>query len=212
MCDVFFGSYLHSEEMPVPNNPDQIDSNINNIMEKEILSQTYLQIIPVTFTNSRRDIEVHTNTLLDTGWNTILIQKDIADKLKLNRISRTMNISNVVTNARKISSQVVNFIVTSQTNKCDCFDIDDARVMSKLNIPNNKIYYLFICSICLVFQVYSGLYRSQSLLQFVIPVVLPFFNIPQQKFKVKPQYYIMKYTRHIPKRTNIVNISHKKLS
>ena len=156
MCDVFFGSYLHSEEMPVPNNPDQIDSNINNIIEKEILSQTYLQIIPVTLTNSRRDIEVHTNTLLDTGSNTTLIQKDIADKLKLNRIRRTMNISNVVTNTRKISSQVVNFIVTSQTNKCDCFDIDDARAMSKLNIPNNKICYLFICSICLVFQVYSG--------------------------------------------------------
>ena len=125
--------------MPVPNNPDQIDSNINNIIEKEILSQTYLQIISVTLTNSRRDIEVHTNKLLDTGSNTTLIQKDIADKLKLNRIRRTMNISNAVTNTRKISLQVVNFIVTSQANKCDCFNTDDARVMNKLNIPNNQI-------------------------------------------------------------------------
>ena len=50
-----------------------------------------------------------------------------------------MNISNVVTNTRKISSQVVNFIVTSQANKCDCFNTDDARVMNKLNIPNNQI-------------------------------------------------------------------------
>ena len=50
-----------------------------------------------------------------------------------------MNISNAVTNTRKISSQVVNFIITPQTNKCDCFNIDDARVMNKLNIPNNKI-------------------------------------------------------------------------
>ena len=50
-----------------------------------------------------------------------------------------MNISNAVTNTRNISSQVVNFIITSQTNRCDCFNIDNARVMNKLNIPNNKI-------------------------------------------------------------------------
>ena len=50
-----------------------------------------------------------------------------------------MNISKAVTNTRKILSQAVNFIITSQTNKCDCFNIDDARVMNKLNIPNNKI-------------------------------------------------------------------------
>ena len=50
-----------------------------------------------------------------------------------------MNISKAATNTRKISSQVANFIITPQTNKCDCFNIDDARVMNKLNIPNNKI-------------------------------------------------------------------------
>ena len=51
--------------MPVPNSSDQVDSNIKNIIEKEILSQTYLQIVPVTLNNSRRDIEVNTNALLD---------------------------------------------------------------------------------------------------------------------------------------------------
>ena len=117
--------------MPVPNSTYQIDSNINNI-EREILSQTYLQIVPVTLTNSRRDIEIHTNALLDTGSDTTLIRKDIAEKLKLNGIRRTMNISNAVTNTRKISSQVVNVIIKSQTNKYDCFNIDDARVMNKL--------------------------------------------------------------------------------
>ena len=29
---------------------------------------------------------------------------------------------------------VVNFIITSQTNKCHCFDIDDARVMNKTGL------------------------------------------------------------------------------
>ena len=121
--------------MPVPNSPAQVDSNINNIIEKEIMSQTYLQIIHVTLTDSRRDIAVHTNALLNTGSATTLIRKDIANKLKLTGIRRTMNISNVVTNTRKISLQVVNFIITPQTNKCNCFNIDDARVMNKLNIP-----------------------------------------------------------------------------
>ena len=30
-------------------------------------------------------------------------------------------------------------MITPQTNKCDCFNIDDARVTNKLNIPNYKI-------------------------------------------------------------------------
>ena len=42
-----------------------------------------------------------------------------------------MNISNAVTNTRKISSQVVNFVITPKANKYDCFNIDDARVMNK---------------------------------------------------------------------------------
>ena len=55
-----------------------------------------------------------------------------------------MNISNAVTNTTKISSKVVNFIITSHTNKCNCFNIDSARVMNKLNIPNNKIYEVVV--------------------------------------------------------------------
>ena len=108
-CQKRHHTLLHSEEMHVPNSPDQIDSNINNIIEKEILSQTYLKIVSENLTNSRRDIEVHTNALLDRGSDTTLVRKDIADKL--NGI-RTINISNAVTNTRKMSSQVVNFVVT----------------------------------------------------------------------------------------------------
>ena len=98
-----------------------------------------MQIVPVTLTSSRRDIEVHTNALLDAGSDTPLIGKDIAGKLKLTGIRMTMNISNADTNTRKLSAQVVNFIMTSQTNKYDCFNIDDGRVMNKLNMPNNEI-------------------------------------------------------------------------
>ena len=120
-CQKRHHTLLHSKEMPVPDSSDQVDSNIINIIEKEILSQTHLQIVPVTLTNNGRDIKVNTNALLDTDLDTTLIQKDITDKLKLTRVRRTMNISSVVTNTRKISSQAVNFIITSQTNKCDCF-------------------------------------------------------------------------------------------
>ena len=105
---------IYQQEMPVPDIPDQVDGNINKIIEKEILSQTYLQINPVILTNSRRDIKVHNNIFLDTGSDTTLVRKDITDKLKLTGI-RTMNISNAVRNTRKISSQVLNFIITPQT-------------------------------------------------------------------------------------------------
>ena len=81
-------------------------------------------------------IEVHTNELLDTVSDTTLNWKDIAGKLRLTGTRRAMNISNDVTNTRKISSQVVNLIIATQTNKYNCFNIDDAR---GVNIPNNKI-------------------------------------------------------------------------
>ena len=59
--------------MPVQISPDQVDSKISTITEKAILSQTYFRIVTVTLTNSRRDIEVNTNALLDTDSNTTLI-------------------------------------------------------------------------------------------------------------------------------------------
>ena len=99
---------LHSEEIPVPNSPDKVDSNINNIIEKEILSQTYFQIVRATTT--AKDIEIHTNAVLDTGWDAILIPKDIVGKFKLSGIRKKTNILNAVTNKRKTSSEVVNFI------------------------------------------------------------------------------------------------------
>ena len=123
--------------MPVPNSSNQVDRNFDKIIEKEIQPQTYFKIVPVTLTNNRIDIEVHTNALSDTGSDTTLIHKDIVGKLT--GIKRALDISNSVTDAGEISSGVVNFIVTPQNYKLDCFDIDDARVMSKLNIPNNKI-------------------------------------------------------------------------
>ena len=43
-CQKRHHTLLHSEEMPIPNSQDQLDSNIENIIEKEILSQTYLRV------------------------------------------------------------------------------------------------------------------------------------------------------------------------
>ena len=75
--------------------------------------------------------------LSDAGSDTTLIHKDTIGKLT--GVSRALDISNSVADAGETSSGVANFIVTPQNNKLDCFHIDDARVMSKLNIPNNKI-------------------------------------------------------------------------
>ena len=103
-CQKGHHTLLQSEEMSFSKSPDQVDRNINNIIEKEMLSQIYLQTVPTTLTNSRSDIEVHTNAHLDTGSDTTLIRKDIADKLKLTIIKRAVNVSNAFKNTRKILS------------------------------------------------------------------------------------------------------------
>ena len=55
-CQKRHHTLLHSEEMLVPNSPDQVDSNINNIIKREILSQTCLQIVSVTLTVTAEEI------------------------------------------------------------------------------------------------------------------------------------------------------------
>ena len=67
-----------------------------------------MQIVRATIT--AKDIEIHTNALLDTSSDATLIPKDIADKFKLSGIRKKTNILNAVTNKRKTSSEVVNFI------------------------------------------------------------------------------------------------------
>lgn len=82
------------------------------------MSQRYLKIVPIIITNIRRDIEFHTKALLDTGSDTSLIRKVIADILISTRRRRTINVSNGVTNTRK----------ASQTNKCNFLNIDYSHV------------------------------------------------------------------------------------
>ena len=55
-CQKRHHTLLQSEEMLVPNSPDQVDSNINNIIKREILSQTCLQIVSITLTVTAEEI------------------------------------------------------------------------------------------------------------------------------------------------------------
>ena len=49
-----------------------------------------------------------------------------------------MNISNAATNTTKISSEVANFIMTPQTNKCGCFNINDYSEIDEAGEHKNK--------------------------------------------------------------------------
>ena len=49
-----------------------------------------------------------------------------------------MNISNAATNTRKISSEVVNFIMKPQTNKCGCFNINDYSEIDEADEHKNE--------------------------------------------------------------------------
>lgn len=138
-CQRRHHTLLHIEQKPPPDDPNKIDGSVNNLTENKTSCPTHLQIVPVTLKNTKGDIEVHTNAMLDSGSDTSLIRKDIAEKLNLSGVKTTMNLSNVVSKTKKVSSEIVSFNILPEIENCNYFTIDHAIVMNTLNIPHNKI-------------------------------------------------------------------------
>ena len=59
--------------------------------------------------NGTNKIQLHTNFILDTGSETMLIRQDKADKSKLLGTNRTLNITNAVATKKKVPSKLVSF-------------------------------------------------------------------------------------------------------
>ena len=118
------------------------DTIIDNQTEKNVITNrlkedcmTLLQIVPVSVFNG--DQFVHTNAILDSGSDTTLIRSDIAQRLNLNGEERTLNISNVLADKRRIISKRVSFQI-SPSQKQNLEEIKDAWVVEELNVPYHR--------------------------------------------------------------------------
>ena len=94
---------------------------------------TYLQVLPINVSNG--DKTFRANALLDSGSDSTLISKTLADKLNLCGGERSLTITNVMSTKLKIKSKLVNFSVSSNFHPSR-IEISNAWVVDNLNLPS----------------------------------------------------------------------------
>ena len=75
-------------------------NNTNNV-------STLSQIVPVIIKNGNKSVK--TNTLLDSGSDVTLINKDLASKLNLSGDSKVLNMCNTISEVSKVECKPVEF-------------------------------------------------------------------------------------------------------
>ena len=75
------------------------------------------------------------NALLDSGSDSMLISKELADKLNLCSGERSLTITNVMSTKLKIKSKLVNFSVLPNFHPSRT-EISNAWVVDNLNLPS----------------------------------------------------------------------------
>ena len=85
-----------------------VSSNISNT------KVTYLQVLPIYVSNRTRSVKV--NALLDSGSDSNLVTKILADKLKLTGKDQPLTFSNAVCTSTRTMSTLVNFQISSPSH------------------------------------------------------------------------------------------------
>ena len=107
-----------------------MSSNVSNT------KVTYLQVLPIYVSNGIRSVKV--NALLDSGSDSTLVTKVLADKLKLTGEDQPLTLSNAVCTSTRRMSKLVNFQISSPSHPSKIL-ILSAWVVENLDLPRFKI-------------------------------------------------------------------------
>ena len=106
------------------------------INSHSVKSHTFLKIIPVTISNGSRTVT--TNTFLDSGSDSTLVRKGLAEKLNLNGTTKTLKIRNVLNNEMSYESNLVNFFISSKQHP-KVIPITNLWPVFGIELPINKL-------------------------------------------------------------------------
>ena len=115
---------------------EETQANINVSSAKHNLSVTYLQVLQIYVPNG--DVSVKVNALLDSGSDSILVTKTLAEKLKPEGKSQILTLSNTVCWSTKTILKFVNFYIFSPLHPSK-IPISNAWVVENLDLPRFKI-------------------------------------------------------------------------
>ena len=95
-----------------------------------------MQVLPINVSNG--DKNFRGKALLDTGSDSILISKTLADKLNLCGGERSLTITTVMSTKLKTKSKLVNFSVSSNFHP-SLIEISNVWVVDNLNLPSHTM-------------------------------------------------------------------------
>ena len=131
--------YLQREVPHLENteNSSKTELNCNKINKNPQQSNTatYLQVLLLTV--SYGDKELSVNALLDSGSDSTLKSKSLADYLNLSGQGREIQFSNAISSTTKIKSKLVNFSISSDSHPGKV-NVKDAWIIEDLNLPPNE--------------------------------------------------------------------------
>ena len=125
-CSKKHHTLLHDESRVNIN----VSSNVSNA------KVTYLQVLLIYVSNGTRSVKV--NALLDSGSDSTLVTKVLADKLKLTGEDQPLTLSNAVCTSTRRMSKLVNFQISSPSHPSKIL-ISNAWVVENLDLPRFKI-------------------------------------------------------------------------
>ena len=114
----------------------QLSCNKINKNPQQNNTTTYLQVLPLTV--SYEDKELSVNALLDSGSDSTVISKSLADYLNLSGQEKEIQFSNAVSSTTKIKSKLVTFSISSGSHPGK-INVKNAWIVENLNLPPNKI-------------------------------------------------------------------------
>ena len=107
-----------------------MSSNVSNT------KVTYLQVLPIYVSNGIRSVKV--NALLDSGSDSTLVTKVLADKLKLTGEDQPLTLLNAVYMSTRTMSKLVNFQISSPSHLSKIL-ISNTWVVENLDLLRFKI-------------------------------------------------------------------------
>ena len=130
---------------------EETQANINVSSAKHNLSITYLQVLQIYVSNGNVSMKV--NALLDSGSDSTLVTKALADKLKFESKSRILTLSNAVCLSTKTISKLVNLHIFSPLHPSN-IPISNAWVVENLDLPRFRINKITIKKDCNILKIF----------------------------------------------------------
>ena len=112
------------------------EASTNKLATSDVNQTTYLQLLPVIVSHGKNSVSAV--LFLDSGSDSTLTSKSLADKLQLSGKEQNLVLSNVMSMPKKIRSKLASFSVSS-TSHPDPFKMTNVWVVENLKSPKKKI-------------------------------------------------------------------------